>query len=59
MGVVEVVEETVLEARDTYLADNPPQHLHHQSADVAALWPKLDHLLYLPLLGLERPRDLY
>ena len=59
MGVVEVVEETVLEARDAYLADNPPQHLHHLSADVAALWPKLDHLLYLPLLGLERPRDLY
>jgi len=59
MGVVEVVEETVLEARDTYLSDNPIQHLHHLSADVAALWPKLDHLLYLPLLGLERPRDLY
>ena len=49
----------MLEARDTYLADNPPQHLHHLSADVAALWPKLGHLLYLPLLGLERPRDLY
>jgi hypothetical protein len=59
MGVVEVVEETVLEARDTYLADNPPQHLHHLSADVAALWPKIDHLLYLPILGLTRPRDLY
>ena len=22
-------------------------------------WPKLDHLLYLPVLGLTRPRDLY
>jgi hypothetical protein len=59
MGTVEVVEETVLEARDAYLADNPIPSLHHLSADVAALWPKLDHLLYLPLLGLERPRDLY
>jgi len=49
----------VLEARDAYLADNPTPSLHHLSADVAALWPKLDHLLYLPLLGLERPRDLY
>ena len=59
MGLVEVVEETTLEARDSYLADNPTQHLHHLSADVTALWPKLDHLLYLPLLGLTRPRDLY
>jgi len=59
MDIAEVVEETVLEVRDAYLADNPAQHLHHLSADVAALWPKLDHLLYLPLLGLERPRDLY
>lgn len=56
---MEVVEETVLEVRDAYLADNPTPSLHHLSADVAALWPKLDHLLYLPLLGLERPRDLY
>jgi hypothetical protein len=59
MGVVEVVEDTVLAERDTYLADNPTQHLHHLSADVAALWPKVDHLLYLPILGLTRPRDLY
>ena len=22
-------------------------------------WAKLDHLLYLPVLGLTRPRDLY
>jgi hypothetical protein len=59
MGVVEEVEEVILEARDTYLADKASQQLHHLSTDVAALWPKLDHLLYLPLLGLERPRDLY
>jgi len=59
MGVDEVVEGTVLAERDTYLADNPTQHLHHLSADVAALWPKIDHLLYLPILGLTRPRDLY
>ncbi len=59
MGVVEVVEETVLAARDEYMMDNPTQHLHHLSADMAALWPKIDHLLYLPILGLTRPRDLY
>lgn len=59
MGLDEVVEESILEVRDTYLAEDSSQQLHHLSADVAALWPKLDHLLYLPLLGLERPRDLY
>lgn len=59
MDIAEVVEKTVLEVRDAYLAHNPSQHLHHLSTDVAALWPKLDHLLYLPLLGLERPQDLY
>jgi len=59
MEMVEVVEETVLAARDRYTADNPTRQLHHLSADVAALWPKIDHLLYLPILGLTRPRDLY
>ena len=49
MEVVEVVEETVLAARDEYMMDNPTQHLHHLSADMAALWPKIDHLLYLPI----------
>jgi hypothetical protein len=46
-------------AYGTYLADNPSQPLHHLSTDVTALWPKLDHLLYQPILGLTRPRDLY
>jgi len=59
MGVVEAVEETVQAAHDTYVADKPAQPLHHLSADAAALWPKIDHLLYQPILGLNRPRDLY
>ncbi len=59
MGLVAVIEDTVLAARDAYLADHPTACLHHLSDNVAALWPKLDHLLYLPLLGLQRPRDLY
>jgi hypothetical protein len=59
MEVVEGVEETVLTAREEYLVDHPPQHLHHLSADIAALWPKIDHLVYLPILGLTRPRELY
>ena len=59
MEVVEAVEETVLTARDEYLVDHPLQHLHHLSADVAALWPKIDHLVYLPIMGLRGPRCLY
>jgi hypothetical protein len=29
------------------------------AAELATLWHHLDHLLYLPVLGLTRPRDLY
>lgn len=29
------------------------------AADLAALWPKIDHLLYQPILGVERPRCFY
>ena len=59
MGVVQAVEETVLAARAAYLESQPAQHLHHLSSDIAALWPKIDHLLYQPILGVERPRDFY
>jgi len=58
MGVVAVVEEAVLTARDEYLVDHPLGHLHHLSDDVAALWPRIDHLVCLAILGLTRPRDL-
>ena len=59
MAVTVAVEETVLAARDEYLVDHSPQQLHHLSADIAALWPKIDHLLYLPILGEDHPRGLY
>jgi hypothetical protein len=59
MELVTAIEKTVLEARDEYLVDHSPQQIHHLSADIAALWPKLDHLLYLPILGEDRPRGLY
>ncbi len=59
MEVVEVIEEEVLTGRDEYLQEHPPSQLHHLSADMGALWPKLDHLIYLPVLELTRPRDLY
>ena len=59
MEVVEAIEKTVLEAAEAYLEDNPLEHLHHLATDIAALWPKVDHLLYQPVLGVERPRCFY
>jgi len=59
MGLPQAIEETVTTARDAYLVDPTTPRLHHLTADRAALWPKIDHLLYLPILGLSRPRDLY
>jgi acyl carrier protein len=37
MKVKEVIEVEVLSARDEYLANHPPSHLHHLSADVEVL----------------------
>ena len=59
LGVTDAIERSVLGARQAYLASDSGQRLHHLSADLAALWPKLDHLLYQPILGLERPRCFY
>ena len=59
LGVTEKIEQTVLGARQAYLTSHANQRLHHLSADLAALWPKVDHLLYQPILGLERPRCFY
>ena len=59
LGVTAAIEQTVLGARQAYLSSPGHVPLHHLSADLAALWPKLDHLLYQPILGLERPRCFY
>jgi len=29
------------------------------NSEMETIWHKLDHLLYLPILGMERPRSLY
>ena len=59
LGVTARIEQTVLGARQAYLTSHAGPGLHHLSADLAALWPKIDHLLYQPILGLERPRCFY
>ena len=59
MGVVETVEVCLTCAKDQHAAAQPeaaPRVIH---SEPETIWHKVDHLLYLPLLGLCRPRDLY
>ena len=46
-------------AREDYRQVNPETPLRVVHSEPETLWYKLDHLLYLPVLGLTRPRDLY
>ena len=59
MGVVDEVEACLEMAREDYRQANPETPLRVVHSEPETLWYKLDHLLYLPVLGLTRPRDLY
>ena len=59
MGVTQAVEECVAEAQARYEGENECIVLRHIPCEAETLWCKLDHLLYLPILGLTRSRDLY
>jgi len=59
LGVGEVVEETVEQARTDYRKEHPQASFRMLGSEPETTWHKLDHLLYLPVLGLQRPRDLY
>jgi hypothetical protein len=59
MGVRQTVEECITAAQVAYVAENGPRSLRHIPHEAESLWSKVDHLLYLPVLGLTRPRDLY
>jgi len=58
-GVNETIEACVSEATEEYRAEEGPGALLHMGHEPETLWHKIDHLLYLPILGLTRPRDLY
>jgi len=59
MGVVESVA-ACLEAACDQSANTPTETAPRViRSEPETIWHKLDHLLYLPLLGLRRPRDLY
>jgi len=59
MKVTEAVETQVEIARQAYQAEHPASGLRVVQNALETCWHKLDHLLYLPVLGLERPSDLY
>ena len=59
MGVVEVVETNLEAAGGRYREANPEVSLRVIHSEPETNWHKLDHLVYLPILGLTRPRDLY
>jgi len=59
MGVVEIVERSLEAAGGRYQEANPEVSLRMVNSEPETNWHKLDHLLYLPILHLTRPRDLY
>jgi len=59
LGVVETVETHLQGACDRYQETQPERPLRVVQSEPETNWHKLDHLLYLPVLGLTRPRDLY
>lgn len=59
MGVTQAVEKCVTQAQAQYEAENDCVELRHIPCETETLWCKLDHLLYFPIPGLTRPRDLY
>jgi hypothetical protein len=59
MGITETVKICLETARSEYRETHPGTPLRIVASEPETLWHKLDHLLYLPILGLTRPRDLY
>ncbi len=57
--MTETVDNCLEMACSDYLEANPDASLRVVNSEPETNWHKLDHLLYLPLLGLTRPRDLY
>jgi hypothetical protein len=58
-GVGATVATTVATAGEQYQAAQAGPTLRVLHSEPATFWHKLDHLLYLPVLGLTRPADLY
>jgi hypothetical protein len=59
MGVSQRVEECLVEVAQQRQAEQSTQTQLLWEQEAETWWHKVDHLLYLPVLGLTRPRDLY
>ena len=59
LGVSAAIEACLEATRQEYRETNPGAPLRIVVGEPETVWHKLDHLLYLPVLGLVRPRDLY
>jgi hypothetical protein len=59
MGVGETVASCLQTVGEGYQEAYPQAPLRLLDSEPETNWHKLDHLLYLPLLGLTRPCDLY
>lgn len=59
MGLIEPIETVLRQVSQAYQTAHPTSLLRLLSSRAETLWSKIDHLLYLPILNLVRPRDLY
>jgi hypothetical protein len=59
MGVTATIEKCLTEREQQVQAEPGEVNQFLWEKEPETRWAKLDHLLYLPVLGLTRPRDLY
>jgi hypothetical protein len=59
MGITKALEDCLETVCQEYRESHPTPSLRLFVNEPETWWHKLDHLLYLPILGLIRPRDLY
>jgi hypothetical protein len=59
LGVTETIEECLNERERQLQVEQAASSGLLWEKEAQTRWAKLDHLLYLPVLGLTRPRDLY
>jgi len=59
LGVTTALEQSLSEREQVVAASQDATTRLLWEQEAGTRWAKLDHLLYLPVLGLTRPRDLY
>lgn len=59
LGVSETIAACLAQQSQAAEAEEPTSQRLLWEKEAPTRWAKLDHLLYLPVLGLTRPRDLY